>query len=84
MQAEERPFFAMQPSFDCTKCTEAPNGELGFYFVSDGTGFPYRVRVRPPSFYNYTSFAKQATGRLISDAIAIMASINVIAGELDR
>jgi NADH dehydrogenase I D subunit len=72
------------PKGEVYSCTEAPNGELGFYLVSDGTGLPYRVRVRPPSFYNYTSFAKQATGRLLSDAIAIMASLNVIAGELDR
>jgi NADH:ubiquinone oxidoreductase subunit D len=42
------------------------------------------VRIRPPSFYNYCTFQKQATGRLISDAVAAMASINVIAGELDR
>lgn len=64
--------------------TETSNGELGFYLVSDGTGLPYRVRVRPPSFYNYATFPLQAKGRLLSDAVACMASINVIAGELDR
>jgi len=72
------------PQGEVYSCTESPNGELGFFIVSDGTGMPYRVRVRPPSFYNYTTFAKQATGRLLSDAIACMSSINVIAGELDR
>jgi NADH-quinone oxidoreductase subunit D len=72
------------PKGEVYSSTEVPNGELGFYIVSDGTGLPYRVRIRPPSFYNYSSFVKQATGRLISDAIAAMASINVIAGELDR
>ena len=74
----------LPPKGEVYSCTEAPNGELGFYLVSDGTGLPYRVRVRPPSFYNYTAFPKQVTGRLLSDAIAVMASLNVIAGELDR
>jgi NADH:ubiquinone oxidoreductase subunit D len=72
------------PQGEVYSSTETPNGELGFYIVSDGTGVPYRVRIRPPSFYNYTTFSKQVTGRLISDAVASMASINVIAGELDR
>jgi NADH:ubiquinone oxidoreductase subunit D len=72
------------PQGEIYSSTEAPNGELGFYIVSDGTGLPYRVRIRPPSFYNYTTFPLQAKGRLISDAVACMASINVIAGELDR
>ena len=72
------------PKGEVYSCTEVPNGELGFYLVSDGTGMPYRVRIRPPSFYNYTSFPKQAVGHLLSDAIACMASMNVIAGELDR
>jgi len=72
------------PKGDVYSCTEVPNGELGFYIVSDGTGLPYRVRVRPPSFYNYCSFVKQIDGCMLSDAIACMASINVIAGELDR
>ncbi len=72
------------PKGEVYSSTEVPNGELGFYIVSDGTGLPYRVRVRPPSFYNYCSFAKQVTGRMLSDAVSCLASINVIAGELDR
>ena len=72
------------PKGEVYSSTETPNGELGFYIVSDGTGMPYRVRIRPPSFYNYCSFEKQVTGRMISDAVSCMASINVIAGELDR
>ncbi|HEY3321593.1 MAG TPA: NADH-quinone oxidoreductase subunit D [Planctomycetota bacterium] len=74
----------LPPKGEVYSCTEVPNGELGFYLVSDGTGQPYKVRVRPPSFYNYATFPMQAKGRLLSDAIACMASINVIAGELDR
>jgi NADH dehydrogenase I D subunit len=72
------------PKGDVYSCTESPNGELGFYLVSDGTGLPYRVRVRAPSFYNYSTVVKQVEGRLLSDAVAVMSSINVIAGELDR
>ena len=72
------------PKGDIYSCTEVPNGELGFFIVSDGTGLPYRVRIRPPSYYNYATLPVQATGRLISDAVASLASINVIAGELDR
>jgi NADH-quinone oxidoreductase subunit D len=72
------------PKGEVYSSTETPNGELGFYLVSDGTGLPYRVRIRPPSYYNYATFPQQAAGRLISDAVACMASINVIAGELDR
>lgn len=64
--------------------TEAPNGELGFYLVSDGTGKPWRWRVRPPSFYNYQSIGRQVKGHLLSDVVACLSSINVIAGELDR
>ncbi len=72
------------PKGEVYSSTETPNGELGFYLVSDGTGVPYRVRIRPPSFYNYSSYVKQVTGRMLSDAVSCMASINVIAGELDR
>jgi NADH dehydrogenase I D subunit len=64
--------------------TEAPNGELGYYMVSDGTEKPYRWRVRPPSFYNYQAFPEMCVGSLFSDTIASLSSINVIAGELDR
>ncbi len=64
--------------------TESPNGELGFYLVSDGSEKPYRWRVRPPSLYNYQGFPGMCIGGLFSDVIAVMSSINVIAGELDR
>ncbi|MCR4316764.1 MAG: NADH-quinone oxidoreductase subunit D [Planctomycetes bacterium] len=64
--------------------TEAPNGELGFYLISDGTAVPYRVRVRPPSLLNYQAFHRMVEGHMISDVIACLSSINVIAGELDR
>jgi len=64
--------------------TESPNGELGFYIVSDGTRVPYRVRTRPPSFINYSISPKIFKGHMISDIVAILASFNIVAGELDR
>ena len=64
--------------------TESPNGELGFYIVSDGGRAPYRVRTRPPSLMNYSIFPKLIEGHMLSDAPAILGSINIIAGELDR
>ncbi len=64
--------------------TEVPNGELGFYLVSDGSANPYRLKVRPPCFAIYQSFPQVVRGSLIADAIATVASMNLIAGELDR
>ena len=64
--------------------TEAANGELGFYLVSDGSANPYRLKVRPPCFAIYQSFPTVVKGSMLADAIATVASMNVIAGELDR
>ena len=64
--------------------TEAANGELGFHLVSDGSGCPYRLKVRPPCFAIYQSFPERIEGGFVADAIAILGSMNVIAGELDR
>jgi NADH-quinone oxidoreductase subunit D len=64
--------------------TEAPNGELGYYLVSDGTQKPYRWRVRPPSFYNYQAFGEMCRGGSVSDVVSGLSSLNIIAGELDR
>jgi NADH:ubiquinone oxidoreductase subunit D len=64
--------------------TEAPNGELGYYLVSDGSAKPWRWRVRPPSFYNFQAFPDMCRGGTISDVVAGLSSLNIIAGELDR
>ncbi len=64
--------------------TEAANGELGFYLVSDGGKNPYRVRVRPPCLPIFSSFDEKVRGRLIADAVAELGGMNIIAGELDR
>ncbi len=62
---------------------EGGNGELGFYLVSDGGRAPYRLHFRRPSFIYYQAFPEMCKGVTLSDAIIIMSSLNVIAGELD-
>lgn len=64
--------------------TEAANGELGFYLVSDNSARPYRLKVRAPCFSIYQSMPKQITGGQVADVISILGSMNVIAGELER
>ena len=64
--------------------TEAPNGELGFYIVSDGEGRPYRCRTRPPSFIHFAIFPHLMEGHTIGDVPAVLGSLNIIAAELDR
>jgi NADH-quinone oxidoreductase subunit D len=63
---------------------ENPKGELGNYFVSDGTAKPVRWRIRPPAFLNLAALPKLAEGHLLSDLIAINASVDIVMGEVDR
>jgi NADH-quinone oxidoreductase subunit C/D len=72
------------PAGEVYEATEGANGELGFYLVSDGSGRPYRLKVRPPCFAIYQSMTEQITGGLVADVISVLGSMNVIAGELDR
>src|SRR5579871_2096436 len=64
--------------------TESPNGELGFYVVSDGTERAYRARTRPPSFIHFAIFPYLIVGHQISDVVVVLGSLNIIAAELDR
>ncbi|MSR28286.1 MAG: NADH-quinone oxidoreductase subunit D [Phycisphaerales bacterium] len=63
---------------------EGPNGELGYHIVADATRCPWRVRVRPPIFYNFQLFPKLIEGHQLADAVAVLGSLNIIAAELDR
>jgi NADH-quinone oxidoreductase subunit D len=63
---------------------EGGNGEVGFYIASDGSGRPYRVRVRPPCFYGMASAAHMIKGHAIADLVAIFGMVNMIGGECDR
>ncbi|UCG15143.1 MAG: NADH-quinone oxidoreductase subunit D [Phycisphaerales bacterium] len=65
-------------------CNETANGELGFYLASDGANTPYRVRCRPPCFVNYQCFPQLIVGHQISDVVAVLSGMNIIAAELDR
>ncbi len=75
---------AKVPKGECYSYTEAGNGELGFYMVSDGSGTPYRVRIRPPCFQIVGGLQRILEGRLLSDIIPTFGSLNMIGGECDH
>lgn len=72
------------PSEESYGAIEAPNGELGFYIVGDGSDVAYRARCRPPSFINFSMFPHLIRGHTLSDIVAVLGSLNIIAAELDR
>jgi NADH-quinone oxidoreductase subunit D len=72
------------PAGEVYSFTEGGNGELGFHVVSDGSGTPYRVRVRPPCWYNLAASREMLLGGMIADIIPTFGSVNMIGGECDR
>lgn len=72
------------PAGEAYVSIESPKGELGYFIVSDGTMQPYRIRVRPPSFVNLQALECMARGALIADIVAIIGTIDIVLGEIDR
>jgi len=72
------------PHDEAYAAIESPNGELGFYLAGDGTNVAYRARCRPPSFIHLAAFPDLIEGHTLSDVVAVLGSLNIIAAELDR
>jgi NADH-quinone oxidoreductase subunit D len=72
------------PIAEAYASVESPHGELGDLIVADGSPRAFRVKVRPPVFINNSAMAKMTEGYMVSDIVAILGSINVVAAELDR
>jgi NADH-quinone oxidoreductase subunit D len=72
------------PCDESYQAVEAPNGELGFYLVGDGSPRAYRARCRPPSFIHFALFPHLIRGHTLSDVVVVLGSLNIIAAELDR
>jgi len=72
------------PVGDYYHSIEGPKGEIGCYLVSDGTQQPWRVRVRPPCFMNLQSLRKLCIGHLVADVVAIIGTLDIVLGEIDR
>ena len=63
---------------------EAPKGELGFYIMSDGSPNPYRVRIKGPSFFNLQALRNLCIGHFVADVVAIIGTLDIVLGEIDR
>jgi NADH-quinone oxidoreductase subunit D/NADH-quinone oxidoreductase subunit C/D len=82
--AGKRPYSVRVPKGEHYGHAENPKGELGFYIVSDGSANPYRYHIRAPSFINVTALEEMCRGYKIADVIAILGSLDIVLGELDR
>lgn len=74
----------IMPKGEIYSAIEAPKGELGFYIISDGSGRPYRMRVRAPSFIHISAIPELCEGHLLADVIAIIGTLDIVMGEADR
>jgi NADH-quinone oxidoreductase subunit D len=78
------PQFLHPPKGEAYGRIESPQGELGFYLVSDNSIAPYRLHIRPPTLINLTAFRDMVIGWKVADFIAIFGSIDICMGEIDR
>lgn len=72
------------PEGEVYQGVEAPKGELGFYIVSDGGNKPERLRIRPPSFVNLQAIEQMSVGTMIADLVAVIGTLDIVLGEIDR
>jgi NADH-quinone oxidoreductase subunit D len=72
------------PAGEVYQAVESPRGEMGYYVVSDGTAKPYRVHMRNPSYATLQSLETMCKGRLLADVVAVIGSIDIVLGEIDR
>lgn len=72
------------PEGEVYQGVEAPKGELGFYIVSDGGNMPERLRIRPPSFVNLQAIEQMSVGSMIADLVAVIGTLDIVLGEIDR
>jgi NADH-quinone oxidoreductase subunit D len=72
------------PAGETYSAVEAPKGEFGIYMISDGANKPYRVKIRAPGFSHLYAFEEMAKGHFLADGVAILASQDIVFGEIDR
>jgi NADH-quinone oxidoreductase subunit D len=78
------PHYLLPPKGETYFSIEGPKGELGVYLISDGSANPYRAKIRPPSFVNLQILPELVKGQKVADIVAILGSIDVVMGEVDR
>ena len=72
------------PAGEVFQAIESPRGEMGYYVVADGTAKPYRVHMRNPSFATLQALDVMCKGALLADVVAVIGSIDIVLGEIDR
>ncbi len=72
------------PEGECYAAVEHPKGEFGIYLVSDGANKPYRLKIRPPGFVHLQALDEMARGHMLADVVAIIGTLDIVFGEIDR
>jgi NADH-quinone oxidoreductase subunit D len=72
------------PAGQVYQAIESPRGEMGYFVVADGTAKPYRVHMRNPTFASLQALETMCAGRLLADVVAVIGSIDIVLGEIDR